>query len=189
MLKVEFLLLSVSGKSVRTACLKARDVSRELASFSHICETPLLFFFFLQNPLLHWKHAVLMFNNFGWLHSPPTHVPLCEQSRQTEVSGSVWCLRWHLSQSDHWTCCVKRSKNCTLFIFLIADIHFFVLITRKKQETIEALTLLMQRWPLFDTLDNKKYSFSFLICYLTVWKCVCVSVCVYEGRWGGERRI
>lgn len=120
---------------------------RPLISVKHLVEVQCWFFLNEKeksinddnkNPLVHWKHAVLIFvsNNFfvaGLLHSLPSLVPLCEQNVQAEVSKRPFTPDLPLlispltpthpifSRFDLRPCSVDRSKICTLFIFLTAE--------------------------------------------------------------------
>lgn len=167
------------------------------------------------NPVIHWKHAVLILSNNLWLVALTTNTcAFIWTNSQSEVSisdcyteerkmnGSVTghslrtpvrYLPWPLSlfsESDLWTCCVNKSKNCTLFIFLIT-VFFLFLMMKKLHKTIKTLRVLMQicKMSSFDKLGIiRSISFRFVtwLCehvHVCMW--VCVQVCV-EG--GSERR-
>lgn len=124
-----------------------------------------------------------------------------------------WYLLWPhpslFSQYDIWPCCVHRSKNCTLFLIKMSLGVVFFHMTKKKKlpKCIESAKTLdaksVRRPPPPHLHPNRSppvfvfflilwitrsvsYSWSFLICYLTVW--ACVSVRVWVGG-AGELRM
>ena len=154
-----------------------------------------------------WKHAVLIFipdilfllialitntRAFLWTN-PQSEVSLSDHYTE-EIQMMPPLLAVHSEAPfDLWTRCVNRSKNCTLFIFLITDL-FFLMMTKQFHKTIETLRLVMQicKITLFDKLWIIRsiscfffLCYSFVICYLTVWACacLCVSVCACVVLW------
>lgn len=124
-------------------------------------------------------------NIFGWLHSLPTLVPLREQTcnQRCPLIATLKTEGWMaLLASTHseapfdicsdplsslnptfWSCCGNRSKNCTLFIFLIND--FFLLLMMKKchrpDETLRLLMQICKVTPFDKTLDKKYFIFHY----------------------------
>lgn len=105
------------------------------------------------------------------LHSLATPVPFSEQTHNQRCPSLITTLKklkWMpLLQAVHsvtkapfdtvayltfWACCVNRGKNCTLFIFLIADlfcVFFFFMMKTISQNSLKHLDSRCKsvKWP------------------------------------------